>query len=155
MIKQAGFTLLELLVAMTIGLVISGIIVSITTVGLKSAQVSNQQARLHSDALYVTDILASWMKQAQGFTVTGTGSTLNIFLPDGSTESFTRNTGTNRITLNSTPVTSSNINVCALAFTELERSTQVTATLKANPCAQTTNNQTFTFTTTIAQRYAP
>ncbi len=150
---KKGFTLLELMVALGVGLMIATIVLTTVTIGLRAAQTARRMQKLHSDAIYITDQLAYWMKQSKNFVVSGSGNnTLKVTLKDDTVQTVTLQTvsGEGKIIVNGIAITNSSTNVTALSFSALAKSVLINSTLQSG----TTTNQ-YSFRTTIAQRYAP
>jgi prepilin-type N-terminal cleavage/methylation domain-containing protein len=142
--NKSGFTLLETLVAIGIGLVATAVLFHIFTFGLKAIRTIQNTESLHSEANFLLNTFTYWIKQ--GGNVTTSGSTLEIEFPDSSITTIATSSD-DRITLDGTPITSDNIKVTDLNFTKMSRSVQIRFTIEAK-----SGDETFSATTTIAQR---
>jgi type II secretory pathway pseudopilin PulG len=142
--NKSGFTLMETIVALGLGLLATTMILYIVTTGFGYIRAIKNAENLHSNANFLLNTLTYWVKQ--GKNLTASNSTLEIELPNSSVKTITK-TG-DRIMLDGVPFTSDNIQVTELNFTKMSRSVQIRFTIKAK-----SGNETFSATTTIAQRF--
>lgn len=145
--KYEGFTLIETITALAIGLFLVAIIVLVVTPGLGHIRQTKSTERLHANAIYVANTLSHWVKQGENLAVPAP-DTLAIRLPDLTVKTITK-TG-NQITLDGAPLLSDNVLVTSLAFTNMAHSVQVTFDLES-----AASDQTLSITTTMAQRNSP
>lgn len=151
--QESGFTLIELIVAMAIGTVVGLVVALVSVGGLRTLRVTKGQERLHSNALFITDTIGYWMRQAEDFTVISSPPQLTVELVDGSTKVFSLS-GDNEFLYDdpadadpATVLTTSDVEVSSLNFTELERSVRVEMTL-----AQSAGSESLDINTTLARR---
>lgn len=142
--SQSGFSIIELLLAISIGVVVVAMVTTITAIGLKNVQASRRIEQMHSDSIYITDTLAYFAKQAKYISVPSS-TNLVLTLQDSTTKTFTISSG--KITLDGTPINNQNVTASNLNFTKQGRSVRVTFSLAAAGSTQTTN-----VATTISQR---
>ena len=82
--RQHGFTLLELMIAMTIGLIVSGLIGGIYLGAKKSSRYQDATARLQENARFATDRIARAIRNA-GYNGCGAMSRLSNVVTGGTT----------------------------------------------------------------------
>lgn len=100
--KKSGFTLIEMLVAMSIGLLITITVTAVAISSLKYVRTARALERLHSNAFYITDTISNLIKQSASTTVPGL-TTLKVTAPDLTTKTITLAGG--QITIDTTPIT--------------------------------------------------
>jgi Tfp pilus assembly protein PilW len=142
-----AFTLIELILTMAIGLFTAGMIVSVAIPAMRTMRTIQASQRLQTNTIFFANALTHWVKQAEYMRVPDS-STLEIMLPDSSIKTITKD-GTH-ITLDGTPLTTDDVQVNELLFTQLDRSVRVTYILEAKK-----SGETFSITTTVAQRNIP
>lgn len=131
---------------MALGLVAGTMIMLVTSGGLKNIRHLKQQERLHSNAIFLADVFAYWIKQGENLTVNG--SSLEISLPDLPKKTISLEA--EAVKLDSGVLTTSDVVVTGLTFTKLKRSVQIQIALKSKNA-----NETLSITTTVAQRNNP
>lgn len=141
----AGFTLVETIVSLGLGLLVTGMILSIFTVGLSHIRNMKNNEGLHSNAVFLLNTLTYWIKQGENLSVTPP-STLEITLPDSSVKEITKDIN-NDITIDGTKFNTDDVELTILNFTQMARSVQINFTLKSR-----LGTETLSATTTIAQR---
>ena len=147
--KQAGFSLLELIVALALGAVVGLFLMLVAVGGIKNLKHTAGAERLHANAVFVTDVLGTWIKKADLLTVTGP-SALDVKLTDGTHKKFALDPVAQTVTLDDGAVsvlTTSDIKVTELTFLKLARSVRITMKLE-----QRAGQGQLKITTTIAQR---
>jgi len=142
--SKSGFTLVETIVAIGIGLLATTMLFYIFTFGLRNIQTIKNTEKLHSEANFLLNTFTYWIKQGEN--VTTSGSTLEIEFPDLPLKTITKSVD-DRVTLDGTPITSDDIQVTDLNFTGMSRSVQIRFTIEAK-----NGDENFSATTTIAQR---
>jgi prepilin-type N-terminal cleavage/methylation domain-containing protein len=133
--NKRGFTLMETIVALGIGLLATTMIFYIFTLGLKNVEeIKNTQA-LNSSAIFFIDRATYLIKQGGNFSTTTDGSIekLNFFINGDSEEIASSTFG------------SYDIDVTKLKFALMARSIQLTFTIEKD-------SKTLSGQTTIAQR---
>lgn len=140
----AGFTLIEVLIALSVGATIATIITLVTSTGLKNVRAIKHTERLQANGIFIADALTYWIKQGVYYTIIPP-STLQILLPDSTLKTIAK-TG-NRVTLDGAALTSDDAQVPYLAFKKLDHSVRFGFTLK-----YAAGSETFSATTTVAQR---
>jgi len=139
-----GFTLLETLVAVAIGVAVSLIMVISMSFGLKSIRASNDLERLHADSVFIANILGYWIKQARVID-SPDSATLAITLYDSTVKTFTH-TGDN-LELDGRRVNTEDSLVEDWEFTELANSARFSFTLRSPK-----SGIKFSATSTVARR---
>ncbi len=139
-----GFTLIEVLVAMVIGIAIALLVASVSLSALKEVRMTKRLERLHSNATYISNTIGYLMKQSADFDVKNPTQAV-ITSSDLTTNTITLS-GTN-LTNNGTAINSTDVQVTSLTFTSGARSLRVNFTLKI-----TTGAETFSGVMTVAQR---
>ena len=145
--EEAGFTLIEAIASLALGIALATIIVLVVTPGLRHVRETKSMERLHANAVFLSNTFAYWVKQAENLTVP-TPSTLEIRLPDLTAKTITKTS--NRVLIDGAAFTPQDVQVTALTFTKMARSVQVSFQL-----ASPTSGETLSITTTIAQRNSP
>jgi len=152
--KMRGFTLIETIVGLFLGILIIIIFTDVIAWGIFKINTIKNLEKLHSNAIFLVNNFNYWIKQAENLDATSsTGlppyDTLNIKFPDSSTTTIKK--VNNSIVIGNTTSTTPDIEVQELAFTKMARSVQISLTINATG----TNNATFTAKTTVAQRNKP
>ena len=145
--REAGFTLIEAIASLALGIALATIIVLVVTPGLRHVRETKSMERLHANAVFLSNTFAYWIKQAENLTVP-TPSTLQIRMPDLTTKTITKDPS--RILIDGNAFTSEDVQVTELTFTKMARSVRVNFQL-----ASPTSGETLSITTTIAQRNSP
>lgn len=128
---KRGFTLIELIVGMALGLLLIVMITTVFAFGLKRIREIEQSEALHSNVLFVLNTITYWVKQGESLD-TSTPGTLIITIPNLPNPKI----------INSATFTDNNIQIENLVFIKMAYSVRVTFNLNGGE----------TFTTTIAQR---
>ena len=142
--QKKGFTLLETLIALALGAVVSLVIVMTVSAGLKSIRGANETERLHSDSTFIANALTYWVKQSRAME-TPDLTTLNLTLYDSSVKSFALD-GVD-LELDGARINTEDSEVADIKFTKLARSVRVSFTLRSPD-----SGLTFSATSTVAQR---
>jgi len=145
--NNKAFTLIETLVALSIGIVLATVFITVVTFSLKNARQTAQAKALHANAMAFTETLNYWGKQATDFD-TSVLETLYISLPDtGVRKEFSKNGDTILFGDEGTTgdLTTDSVLVDSLVFTPLANSIKVSFVLKSG-------NLELPVTTTVASR---
>ena len=150
--KESGFSLVEVLVAISINLLIIIIIMAIIIPGLGHIRMIRNDRNLQLTTSSLVNQLSYWIKQASEITVSG--DTLEIELHDNSTRIITKDVN-ERITIfngvSTEYLTAENIEVKKLGgldlFKEMGHSIKIAFTLKVENA-----DEAFSAETTIAKR---
>lgn len=142
--NDLGFTLIETIVALGLGVMVLGMIMAVVVPGLKNINSITRTEHLHVNAVYTVDTLSYWIKQAESLSVPS-ASELHIKLNETTTKIIKKD-GDN-ITLDGAVLNSKDINITSLNFVKLVRSVKIDIALKAKD-----GNETVPISTTIAQR---
>lgn len=142
--QRAGFTLIEVVVSLALGVVVALMILVIVSVGLKNTRSFNRVERVHAGASQFSDVLTYWVKQASDVKVPA-GDELVLTLPDGTKKTFKKD-GEN-ITLEGNGILSPDVEILSLAVTKLSRSVRLSVELKVK-----SGEENLEFIVTAAQR---
>src|SRR3989344_792237 len=142
--KRAGFSMIELLVALSLSVMTATGLTLTMTQGVKNIRAIQRANRLNANAEFVASTLTYWVKQSAQIS-SPAASTLDLTLGDFSHKTIAL-TGTN-ITLDGSAITGNDIEINNLAFTALKKSVRISYTLKAKNA-----KETLSVTTTVAQR---
>ena len=137
-----GFTLVELIVAISIGIVVLTAFSSIFVSSLNNIRAINQTKQLHTNAVYIINTLTYEIKQAKKLEVSG-GSILTITQPDGPDA----NSDDDIIIINADSFNNSDVTIENLNFITMQRSFQINFTIESVAVGKS-----FTVTTTKSQR---
>lgn len=144
--KQQGFSLIEAIIAMAVGLVTSMMFVAIITEGFQRVRAVKRIERLHANAVYLTDAFSYRIKQASFLAVSALpNEEMTLYFPDSSTTSIALVGG--EILIGGTSFTDDGIAVTDFTLSKMARSVRIGFTLKAQG-----GDETLSSTTTIAQR---
>ena len=113
---KSGFTLIEMLVALSLGVAIASIIVLVVSSGLKGIRSTKQSERLHANMAAVMDALDYWIKQGDDLIVQ-VPSTLEVLLPDITIKTFSLIGGA--IMLDNAAITTKEVRVTNLYFQKM------------------------------------
>ena len=129
----------------TIGLVwIATMVILVTVGGLRNIRTMKTWESLHSNALFLTDVITYWVKQADQLEITSP-SQLQITLPNYSVKLIEKTA--DKITIDGGELIDDDVQVTELNFTHMERSVRINFTLKGE-----NSNEIITVNTTVAQR---
>jgi type II secretory pathway pseudopilin PulG len=84
-IKNSGFTLMETVIALGLGLITTALVMSVFSAGLKNIRTIKNTQVLNSSATFFLDKVTYWIKQGKKFDVSPTKNKLTITLPDNTT----------------------------------------------------------------------
>jgi len=143
--KKRGFTLVEVMMGLGISFWVATMIILVTVGGLRNIRTIKDWENLHSNALFLTDVIAYWVKQADQLEV-ASPSQLQITLPNYSVKTIEK-TADNKITIDGGELTDNNVQVTQLNFTHIGRSVRINFTLKGK-----NSTEVISVNTTIAQR---
>lgn len=134
---KSGFTLIETLVAIGSGVIITAMIIFVFTTGLKHIRLIKNSEILNSNATFILDKITYLIKHGEDFRVlpASPGDTLEITFPNNSTTS-----------INKSDFETDDINVTT-TFKKFQRSVQINFIIQVK-----NTTSTFSATTTIAQR---
>lgn len=136
-----GFSLIESVIAISLGIFVAVALTTITVYGLKNAKGLKEKERLYSSANFFTQRTAYFMKQAKSFEVTPP-STLKVVLPDKTI--IVEKSGSD-ILIEGEKVNASGVMAENLNFTPMQRSVRINFILRSGA-------ETFSGTTTVARR---
>lgn len=138
---KSGFTLLETVVSISLGLLVMMMVLTIFTQGLTQIRnVSNNQS-LISNADFIINNLDYWIKKATN--ISANPSTLTLTLPS-STKTIEMDSN-NDILMDGTPLNTDGVKLNSLNFEKMARSVKISFELEKG-------GQTLLVSTTIAQR---
>jgi type II secretory pathway pseudopilin PulG len=142
--NKSGFTLIETIVALVLGALIIGVIMSVVVSGTRQSRSIKRTEKLHSDIVFLIDNLNYLIKQGQAVDVSG--DSLKIFLLGS--EEIIIEVDDEEIKINNNSFTNKNmIEVEDFSFTEMTNSVKVNISLKAK-----NNPEKASISTTIAYR---
>jgi type II secretory pathway pseudopilin PulG len=147
--KNKGFTIVELLVAMTIGITLAAVVTGVAVSSMREVRTIKRSERLHSNAVYVTNTLGYLMKQSAGFNLVSP-TQITITLPDLTTKTISLSGTT--IKLGTDPLTSTDIQVTNFKMLSGANSVRVIFTMKFLNGTELNGTETFSGTTTVARR---
>ena len=142
--KESGFTLMEVIIALGISFWIATMVILVTVGGLRNIRTMKTWESLHSNALFLTDVITYWVKQADQLEITSP-SQLQITLPNYSVKLIEKTA--DKITIDGGELIDDDVQVTELNFTHMERSVRINFTLKGE-----NSNEIITVNTTVAQR---
>ena len=142
-----GFTLIETLVALGIGVSVATMLTLVASAGLKHARSARRVERLQTNAVHLSDVLTYWVKQGEYLQVP-TPTRLEIILPDFTVKTIEKQ-GI-RATLDGVAITTDDAEVSYILFQNLPASVRVGFALQAAG-----STETFSATTTVAKRNQP
>jgi len=140
-----GFTLIESIVALSLGIVVVVMIVLIVMPGLKHTHEIKQTERLHSNALFLLNSLTYWIKQGENLTVVAP-SVLEIKLPNSSIKTISKSD--DHILVDSIAFTTNDVRVTDLSFIPMDNSVRISVTIEDNSGL----NKSLSIETAIARR---
>ena len=139
---RRGFTLIETIITLVLSVALTVLVVGTMIAGLNGIYKTRELERLHANAVVLSDAVSYWVRRGESFDVPDP-ATLVITLPDASTKTIAYAGGA--ITVEGTPVTTSDIVVSSVEFTELTRSVRFSFTLVSD-------EETFSATSSAALR---
>ena len=142
--REKGFTLIETIATIALGILVMTLITSVANLELKNLREVKNNEILHSNAIFIFDNLDYLIKRAQSATTSA--EKLEITLLDSSTTIITADANKN-ITIDGIPLNSSSTEVKNLNFSNVDKSIRVGLTLQIKNASSS-----FSATTTIAQR---
>jgi type II secretory pathway pseudopilin PulG len=142
--NKNGFTLIEVIVGLGLGILIIATISSVVFYGLKHIRTVERTEKLHSGAIFLLDNLTYWIKQADNIS-SFTSDSLRIEFPDSSVKEISKDG--NAIKINGVAFTPDDIQVTSLSFTKMTRSVQISFVIKVKG-----TDETLSTMTTVAQR---
>ena len=146
--NKSGFTLIETIVALVLGALIIGVIMSVVISGTKQSRSIKRTLKLHSDIAFLVDNLNFLIKQGQDIDVSDDFSILTIFFPDSATTTIKFDDQKKEIKINDDSFTDKDIiEVEDFSFTEMANSVRINISLKAK-----NNQEKASISTTIAYR---
>lgn len=142
--KKSGFTLIETIIALTLGLTVVSMITFLSSEGIKDIRAIQQQERLQANAMSLSDSFSYWIKKGEVFNALSS-SHLQITMPDSSEKCFEWAEDT--INLDEESIVSDDVKVTDLQFIPMEHSVQISFTLENQ-----NSNAKLSTKTTVAQR---
>jgi len=143
--SEAGFTLMETIVALGLGFFVMITIMAVVIPGLEKIRDINRIEQLHVNAVFLLNTLTYWIKQAENLSVLNP-SKLEIRLSGSPTPKIVSTDANNNITIDDVPFNTGDIEVTGLSFIPMARSVRISFTIK------TKEGETLPITTTIAKR---
>jgi len=143
---QFGFSLIEVIVTLALGALVMATFLSVATSGLKHVRSIKRVERLHSNAVFLSNMFTYWIKKGENLKVTPP-STLEIEIPNSNPKTITEINDI--IVLDGEALTSNDVKA-TLDFTEMERSVRIKFTLETDG-----GEETLSFKTTVARRNNP
>lgn len=140
-----GFTLVEVLVAVSIGAALLMATSQIVVDGLREVRIVKHDERLHANALYVIDTLSYWIRQSRSLTQVS-DTEFEIQLQDLSTKKVWQNGTVMRI--GADPITTVDAEIVYVHFQKVDESMQMAFTFRSTEDP----TRTFSGTTTVARR---
>ena len=133
--RSGGFTLLEVLIALSIGIVVATVFTLFVSSGFARMRTSRRLARAQANIGYVAETLGYWVKQGL-LLQTPSSEELRVTVPTA-TSSRTiifKKTGM-RVTMDGAALTTDDVEVTGLTFRNFQRSVRfsISARSKADP----------------------
>jgi type II secretory pathway pseudopilin PulG len=141
--SEAGFTLMETIVALGLGILVMTAIMAVVIPGLENIRDITRVEQLHVNAVFLLNTLTYWIKQAKDLNVPS-ASLLEIELPDS--VKTVKKDG-NNIMIDGVPFNADEVEITGLNFTKMPKSVRVNLTIKTKG-----GEEELTIITTIAQR---
>ncbi|MDP3963058.1 MAG: prepilin-type N-terminal cleavage/methylation domain-containing protein [bacterium] len=146
--RKNGFTLLEVLISLTISVVVATVITLVTASGLKNVRAARRMERVHANITYTADALTYWIKQAK-LAQTPSAGTLELVVPAATSyKTVILQKNGSQITLDGNAITSNDVEIADLTFTRFPKSVRIGLTIQS---AYDTA-QSLSVTTTVTQR---
>jgi len=142
--NQAGFSLIETMIAMSLSALVAIMLMMITVHGLRYVREIQQQERLQANAVFLSNKFSYWVKQGQELNSPST-SELRITLSDGSEKVFIMSG--NDILLDDDSLIGDEVEIISLVFTPMTKSVKVDLNLRAK-----NTDVEFALVSTFAQR---
>lgn len=143
--KNSGFTLIETIIALGLIMMSMMMVMAVVAPGMKRAKTISRVEQMHADAVYITNNLGYWIRQAKILSVSPDNKTLTIVINDTTTKIVT--IGGDDFTLDGGSLNGSGMKVSGLSFTKLAKSVKMSFTLEADG-----GTETLPVSTTLAQR---
>jgi len=144
----SGFTLLEVLIALTIGIVVATVFTLLVSSGFARLRASRRLERVQANVGYVAETLSYWAKQS--LLLQAPSSTeLRVIIPTAtSSRTIVFQKTSTRVTMDGAVLTTDDVEITGLGFRNLQRSVRfgITARSKADPSI------TLSVTSTAARR---
>src|SRR3989344_1869464 len=113
---QRGFSLIESVVSIAIGLSVAVVLIAVVVAGLREVRVVSAASDMQTNVIFVGESLARLVQESRIIAVdTGNPERLTITLPDNSVHVVEKVDG--QIMLDGTPITSNDVTVTNLVFT--------------------------------------
>ena len=151
--KKFGFTLIEIIIAITIGLTMIMIMAVFSAEGLKQIYLIRSQEQLNETALSITNVFTYWIKQGKDLqTPSPSPSDLHVVLRDVPEKVFSKSG--DFITLDGVAITSNNLRVTQLIFTPMDLVAGIPQSVRIEFTLQTISSSAppLNIKTTIARR---
>ncbi len=142
--NQAGFSLIETMIAMSLSALVAIMLMMITVHGLRYVREIQQQERLQANAVFLSNKFSYWVKQGQELN-SPSASELRIILSDGSEKVFIMSG--NDILLDDDSLIGDEVEIISLVFTPMAKSVKVNLNLRAK-----NTDVEFALVSTFAQR---
>ncbi len=141
--KNSGFTLIETLVAMTLGVLIMVMVMTTIVPSIKYVRSIKNTEKLHSEIVFFIDNLTYWIKQSNNLDADQSNLTIN-FLDKPALE-IKEDSG--KIKVNGENFIDERINITNLNFTKISDSVRVNLSMEING-----SHENISITTTISKR---
>jgi type II secretory pathway pseudopilin PulG len=142
--NERGFTIIESIVALGVGVTISLILATVAITGLANIRTTYANERIHAETIFVTDSLMYWIKQSTALS-TPNPETLEITLMDATVKTVSLSDDT--LYIDAYPITSNLVSITAVQFKALPKSVRINFV-----ATYAKGTETFSAQTTIAQR---
>ncbi len=139
-----GFTLVEVIVALGIGILIMTTFMTVTSSGFKNIRTISQTKKLHANAVYIINTLTYEIKQAENLEVLADGSELTITRPDSTTKIIEID---NNMIRDGVKLNNDNVEISNLNFIRMPKSVKINFTIES-----VSGETSFPVETTIAWR---
>ena len=141
-----GFTLIEVIVALSIGVLIMTMFMTVISSGFRNIRTTSQTKELHANAVYILNTLTYEIKQAESLNVDELDSSILKIKPYDSVTK-TINMEDESIKLDGVELNNDNVEITGLEFIKMPKSVRINFTIESS-----TGDQSLPVTTTIAQR---
>lgn len=146
--KNKGFTLIESVIAIGLGLIAVSMIISFIIPSLRHLAEIKRRETLHSNALFLLSTFNFWIRQGERVEIPDS-STVEVRLPDSSVKTIERKKDEEEkfnVYLNDKILNTKEVEIENLKFTQAPASIKVDLDLKGE------DGTSYSFSTTIANR---
>lgn len=142
--SDPGFTLMETIVALGLGILVMTAIMAVVIPGLENIRYITRVEQLHVNAVFLLNTLTYWIKQAEELNVPS-ASLLEIKLSESTVKTVKKDG--NNIIIDGVPFNADKVEITGLNFTEMPKSVRVNLIIKTKG-----GDEELPIITTIAQR---